>query len=180
MSEATLASARFVRFARQRPPSAALVFDLTVQNESRGPRWLLVPMQLPSDEGGVFAVESMKTPGEHPTLFARVLGRGGRLAFRLGGGASVTLHNVALTWWGDEPSEIDLPLEFAASVTLEGTDLEHWFAEKATVLSGKGLSVDIGVAQLAGSKTTEGREALPLTAVRSTAITVRVSRDAHD
>lgn len=49
MSEATLALARFVRFARHWPPSAALVFDLTVQNESRGPRWLLVPMQLPSD-----------------------------------------------------------------------------------------------------------------------------------
>lgn len=169
-------SATFVRFVRQRPPSAALVIDVEVTNDSRAVRWLLIPAQLPPEVGGVFAVETLVTSGERPSVFARVLGLGGRLAFRIGAGETVRLKDVAITWWGDEPGEFSVPVELARGVTLEGKALEDWFAEKPTVLVGNDDGVDVGAGRLAGSRATEGRESLPLVVTDCDSLTLHVVR----
>ncbi len=138
---------------------------------------MLIPVQLPLDEGGVFAVETLAVAQEPAVVFARVLGRGGRLAFRIGAGQSVRLSDVGIAWWGDEPKDFDVPLEFAQDATLGGIPLERWFAQKPTEVGARDGAVNVGAARLAGSKATEGREALPLALEAREAVTLHVARN---
>lgn len=153
------------------------MLDIEATNESEATRWLLIPMQLPLDEGGVFAVETLAAAQEPAVVFARALGLGGRLAFRIEARQSVRLSDVSITWWGDEPKEFDVPLEFAHDATLGGIPLERWFAQKPTEVGARDGAVNVGAARLAGSKATEGRETVPLALKDGEVVTLHVARD---
>jgi hypothetical protein len=144
-----------------RPPSARLVLDVEMANAADEPRWALLPGQLPPDEGGVFAVETLEAAGPPRAIAARILGRGGRLAVRLAAGARVRLRGVGLTWWGPPPERIEVTLELAASATVDGRPLEAWLAVEAAAIA-DGADASLAGALTLDSRSTEGLVAVPL------------------
>lgn len=149
------------RIVLGRPPSARLLLDIELANLASEPRWALLPGQLPPDEGGVFAVETLEVGRPHPIVMARILGRGGRLAVRLAPRARVRLRDVGLTWWGPPPERIEVTVELAAAATVDDRPLEVWLAaDAAAVPDGTDASL-AGVVTL-DSRSTEGLAAVPL------------------
>jgi hypothetical protein len=160
-----LGAARFVihaaRLVPGRPPSARLLLDVEIANDVDRPRWALLPGQLPPDEGGVFAVETLQAAGAKPVVAARILGRGGRLAVRVAPGARVRLHEAGIMWWGPPPGRIDVRLELADAVVIGGTPLDAWLAVEAIPIE-DGADASLAGAMTLDSRTTDDLVALAL------------------
>jgi len=150
-----------VRIVRGRPPSARLLLDIELANLANEARWALLPGQLPPDEGGVFAVETLEAAGPPPVVLARILGRGGRLAVRLAPGARVRLHDVGLTWWGPSPERVELTVELVAAVRVGERGLEAWLEGDPGAVA-DGTDVTLAGALTLESRMTEGLVAVPL------------------
>lgn len=149
------------RIVPGRPPSARLTLDVEVGNLAARPRWALLPGQLPPDEGGVFAVETLRGGGRPPVVAARVLGRGGRLAVLVASRARVRLRDVEITWWGPPPDRIEVVLELADAVAVGSRPLGTWLAAAPAAMP-DGADASLAGAVVLDSRTTDGLVDVPL------------------
>jgi hypothetical protein len=138
-----------------------MALDLEVENFADRARWVLLPGQLPPDEGGVFAVETLRGRGRPPVVAARVLGRGGRLAVLVAPRARVRLRDIVITWWGPPPDRIEVVLELADAVAVGSRPLGTWLAAAARAIP-DGTDASLAGAMTLDSRTTDGLVDVPL------------------
>jgi hypothetical protein len=138
-----------------------MALDVEVENRADRARWALLPGRLPPDEGGVFAVETLRGRGRPPVVAARVLGRGGRLAVLVEPRARVRLRDIEITWWGPPPDRIEVVLELADAVAVGSRPLATWLAAAALAIL-DGTDASLAGAMMLDSRTTDGLVDVPL------------------
>jgi hypothetical protein len=149
------------RLVPGRPPSARLLLDIELENVEDSTRWALLPGRLPPDEGGVFAVETLRGAAPGPVVAARILGPGGRLAVRLAARSRVRLRDASIAWWGPPPGRIEVVIVLADVVVVGDRPLESWLAAEADGLPDR-ADVSLRAAATVSSRMTEGLVAVPL------------------
>jgi len=116
----------------RKPPLAELYFDITLHNYQTGPRWVLLPSNLPGTsalltKGGVDTVEVFEPRGRGRVIVGHFLGTGGFYALLLPARAEVRLQMFPISYWGNPPDQLQLEVLTAKGLTIGGETAEAWF-----------------------------------------------------
>jgi hypothetical protein len=112
-----------------RPPVAELSLVVSLRNDARGPRWLLLsrdaaPDARPVGSEGVHSVELVHMAG---ATIGRFAGTAPFDAVHLAAGAALTLPDWSVEVWDDPPlEEVELEVLSAAAVRIGGMPIEAW------------------------------------------------------
>jgi hypothetical protein len=104
-----------------KPPLVVLGLDVTLRNRSAGPRWFLLPDNLPPSEGvtGVDGVEVLGAKGTAHVVLSDFTGSKGFEAILLPAEANLVLHGVGLDYWSDEPDADTKTVDYTVIVATD-------------------------------------------------------------
>lgn len=159
-----------------RPPIITLLLDVTLKNDDKAPRWVLIPSKLPlrvaADKAGVDTLEQLAAGN---VAIGRLLGTGGRYAVRLAPGATAQLHKVEVAWWRDDPDakKLSFDVQVASDVKVGGASLETWFTGDPSI-TGK-ADADFASAKNKAVHRAPDNKEQPLEIVGATATSISVS-----
>jgi len=173
------ASATLADVKPGRPPLNRLLVDVRLENRGAGPRWVLIPTDLPSPTApvGVYELEqrTAHAPGG-PVVIGRLAGGAGSYALELAPGAQVTIHALEIRWWRPlpyVPSQVALEVRFARSVSIGDEDIAGWFDDDPMIRAS--AEIDFPTAEPTHNRgSNDGRE-LPLSAAEVTAVVVEIA-----
>ena len=120
-----------VDIARQRPPLAALLCDMTLTNAEGEPRWFLLPdefppIALPGETTLESIVYRLTGTGAGTAVVGHALGPAGFRALLLPGGRPVTA-SVSDRYLDDPPAVGAIDILVAAQLTIGGEPAAAWF-----------------------------------------------------
>lgn len=167
-----------------KPPLKLLSFNITVRNLADKPQWFLFPRSLyekPSGSAkpaGVDGVEVFSTSPDHSVTIAQFMGSirlepesaGGFQALLLPGGAAISVHDFVIHFWGDKFSPLPLHIVIADGVMLGQTPADRW--ARVDLLSHKSADVNSRDLRMVRSRSTKGRNEIPVTINKTGEITV--------
>jgi hypothetical protein len=152
---------RYVDARRQRPPRVELRLDVRVSNDDDAERWALMPDTLaeePREPGpAVWSIAAWQLGGLRRAFLLHATGDAGWYAVLVPPRATVTVAGLPFAWWGPLPEAVDVPVQLAADLTIDGAPLPDRLG--AVPASDPGATVD-------GMRTTD--PAAVLTAVTGT------------
>jgi len=161
----------YMKMEMAKPPLKHLHFQAFLRNTAPGPRWFVFPASFyekpaagPTNPG-VFAAEVFSDSG-HKVLLAHLLGTyrsqadsaGGLNALLLPAGAVVTLRDLSLSFWGDDPSHLAVHVQIAEELKVGGVPLEQWVGTKLLSAS----AADAGELGMIASRKTPDSAELPV------------------
>ncbi len=146
-----------------RPPLVRLGLDVKMHNVATGPRWFILPANLPvTSGGGVNGLEVAAVEVDGRVVVGRFLGNGGFQALLLPGGATVRVRGLPLSYWGDLPeSVLHLDAVVARGFTLGGDPAQTWFPDDPTCAAS--ADVDFSKARALSSRKTPDYGEVPVT-----------------
>jgi len=125
------AEIEFVEMKFRKPPLVELYFDVTLRNSSAESRWFILPSNLGQNQsagkGGIDGVEVFAPHGKGRVVIGHFLGTGGFHALRLAAGAEVRMRLFPISFWGDPPDQLEVPVIIAKRLTIGGEPGEAWF-----------------------------------------------------
>jgi hypothetical protein len=152
------------------PPMTTFVVEARLHNQAARARWFILPSKLPRyEDGGVDVLQARYADG---ITLGEFLGTGGFWALQLPAGAELTIQNLKLSWWSEDPREFpDYPVIIADEVLLGGQPMRSWFA-RDPVCYGLFLDGDKAGVQ-AVHKTADLRE-VPVEFIEATRLTLQL------
>jgi len=144
MSSQPTITAKVTATKRGRPPLQYLSVELAIDNPTDAARWVLVPKQIPPDDGAGGGVDGLDVRGSGAALVGTFFGTGGFHAARVAAHAKVTITNLPVAWWESTPGEAmpGLGVTVADELQLGTEPARAWF--KVEPLLGDGATVDAG------------------------------------
>lgn len=167
-----------------KPPLKFLSFNITVRNLNDKPEWVLFPRALyekagePAKQPGVDGVEIFSKLPERNVIVAQFLGSvrlqpesaGGFQALLLPAGASISIRDFAIEFWGDNFSPLPLHVVIANQVNLGKTPADRW--ARVNLLSAKSANVNTRQITMVRSRFTPRRNEIPVTIDKAGEITI--------
>jgi hypothetical protein len=115
---------RYVDARRQRPPRVELRLDVRVSNDDDAERWALMPDTLaeePREPGpAVWSIAAWQLGGLRRAFLLHATGDAGWYAVLVPPRATVTVAGLPFAWWGPLPDAVDVPVQLAADLTIDG------------------------------------------------------------
>jgi hypothetical protein len=141
-----------------RPPLQYLTVDVTIDNPTDAARWVILPKQIPPDDGAGGGVDGLDTRGTGAALVGTFFGTGAFHAARVAAHAKVTITNLPVGWWETTPGGTmpGLHVTFADDLKIGSEPAREWF--RIEPLIPDGATVDAGGAGEQAFRT-EGEEA---------------------
>ena len=166
-----------------KPPLKYLSFNVTMHNLAARPQWFLWPRSLyeqtpgPMKENGVNGAEIFAAP-ERKVMVAQFLGSirlqprsaGGFQALLLPAGATVTVRDFSIHFWGDNFSPLPLQVVIADHVLIGSVPVDRWAG--VNMLSARSADLSSRQITMVRSKFTRRRNELPVTVQKSGEINV--------
>jgi len=166
-----------------KPPLKYLTFNVTMHNLAARTQWFLWPRSLyeqtpgPMKENGVNGAEIFAAP-ERKVMVAQFLGSirlqprsaGGFQALLLPAGATVTVRDFSIHFWGDNFSPLPLQVDIADHVLITSIPVDRWAG--VNMLSARSADVSSRQITMVRSKFTRRRNELPVTIQKSGEINV--------
>lgn len=159
------------------PPFVDLMFQADLENPGTLPTWFLFPLYL--DEslkfGELFAsaVEVSELRGMGWLRIASFLGDGSFQAMRLPAGARLRITEFPITFIGEPPQEILVPVVLAEQLKIGDQPAEEWLPVELTSTREAQVTNEPGA--IIASKDTPGVRPVPVTALRTKTLTLRIS-----
>jgi len=166
-----------------KPPLKYLTFNVTMHNLAARTQWFLWPRSLyeqtpgPMKENGVNGAEIFAAP-ERKVMVAQFLGSirlqprsaGGFQALLLPAGATVTVRDFGIHFWGDNFSPLPIQVVIADHVLIGSVPVDRWAG--VNMLSARSADVSSRQITMVRSKFTRRRNELPVTVQKSGEINV--------
>jgi hypothetical protein len=169
---------KFVEKRLERPPTASLLFDITLRNQDSRSRWFLLPSKInllsKPVNGGVFAVEVFLLNGQGRVVIGRFLGTSGFQSLLLPPGAELKLRRVPIQLRGELTSEsVPIEVKIGTNLTIGGEAAEDWFGMNP--ISDVRADVIEDQSQRVGGKQTTDLKALSVSIVEDSRIEIIVN-----
>ena len=135
---------RYVDSRRYRPPRAELRLDVRVSNEDDAERWALMPDTLaeqPREPGSeVWSIAAWQLGGLRRAFVLHATCDAGWYAVLVPPHATVSIAGLPFTWWGPLPDAVEVPVELAYDLAIDGAPLSDRLG--AVPASDPGATVD--------------------------------------
>jgi len=164
-----------------RPPLKYMSFDITLHNSADKPQWFLFPASLydkPADEpkfAGINFIDLFSDSQRQVmvvvfwgTMHLQADGAGGFKGLLLPAGATVSVHNFGIRFWGELASPLAIKVVVADQIKISGTPVEKWLGKP--LLSAK--TADAKELRRAGSFPTPDMGELPVKIINSSEVIV--------
>lgn len=127
-----------------RPPLLHLTLEVSIDNPTDAARWVIIPKQVPPDDGEGGGVDGLDVRGAGTAVIGTFLGTGAFHAVRVAAGAKAKLVNLPVGWWQASPSDAMPPLgvTVAENLKIGAGPASAWFG--IDPLLGDGATVDAG------------------------------------
>ena len=162
-------SIQIVGMQRRRPPKAELALDVELTNDGSEPYWALFPETLApgarATAGAAWSISAWQLgrPGAQAFVL-RASGDAGWYGVLLAASSQVTLKGMPLGWWGEVPQQVELAVDLAQGLTVDGSPLEGRLglgalhADRAAVVDARAIANPAAI-----SGVISGSPAAPLT-----------------
>lgn len=157
----------FQKYGMRPPPFVDLLFQADLENTNPRALWFLFPLYLDEslEFGQLFAsaVEISELRGKGLIRIASFLGDGSFQVMRLPPGSRVRIHEFPITFNGEPPKEISLPVVLAEQLHIGEQLVEDWFPVDLTATREAEVTYEPGV--IVASKDTPGVRPIPVTTI---------------